>query len=524
MRRVRTALFILAVAACGKGGGGSAPAASSGSAVATAALVPDPMKDALAAVAVTELAAGMHVDNLPQGPVVVITDKAIVVDGRAMVAIDNGVIDPVELEGGAAGIRISHLKAWADAWTKLPEAKDATVLIAAQSDVQAKLALSVLASFSAARQETFAFIVRTPDGPGAVPVQLPEAAPAAGIVPSANPEDQPIQMVLSVTPKQALLWSISGLEGTLSTPKLSLTPAAGGAWLSTVRDTLADVVNRRWGGGRARPDEQKTIIVMVDSSLATSDLVAAIAAVRHDAKGQPLYPDVLLSMGFELAPVADAKTPGEAGPPPKHDDEAVALEEEAARYAALLTAESSHDSLDGEMTRTRPGADLSAQIDEVARQSGRVEVGGGAGRGDRTPMVGTATGPRIDGVGGGSAGAADTTTPSGRVTIGGSTAMDDTSLTTDMILRKMMTAYMIGIKRCYKNGLKTDPSMRGKVVIGFTVNESGRSVNGEATGFDGAVDRCIESLVARWMFPRPKDADDEATEASFRITLTLTPD
>jgi hypothetical protein len=174
------------------------------------------------------------------------------------------------------------------------------------------------------------------------------------------------------------------------------------------------------------------------------------------------------------------------------------------------------------MSARRPGADLGAQIAAVRESGQQVAIGGGRGtRGDGSAMAGTGRGPQSVDIGSGSG--ADST-PSGRVAVGGSTAMDDTSLTTDMILRKVMSAYMAGLKRCYKNGLKTDPTMRGKVVIAFTVNESGRSVNGDATGFDGEVDRCIEGLVASWSFPRPKDVDGEATEASFRITLTLTPD
>jgi hypothetical protein len=333
--------------------------------------------------------------------------------------------------------------------------------------------------------------------------------------------------VLSVTPTRALLWSISGLEGTLAEPRLELTPAAGGAWLSTVRDTLADIANRRWGGGRPRPDAQKTIIVMVDTSLATSDLVAAIAAVRNDAKGLPLFPDVMLSTGFEAGPAATATSPDEP-PKPKHDSDALAIqEEEAARFAAALVGEGESGITEGDMSARRPGSDLGAQIAEVREGGSQVAVGGGAGRGTRGDVMigpGTGRGPRIDGPGDGSGSTAEATTPSGRVAFGASSALDDTSLTTDMILHKVMSVYMSGLKRCYKNALKMDPTLRGKVGINFTVNESGRSVNGDAMGFNDEVDRCIEGLVSSWVFPRPKDADGEATDASFRITLTLTPD
>ena len=85
-------------------------------------------------------------------------------------------------------------------------------------------------------------------------------------------------------------------------------------------------------------------------------------------------------------------------------------------------------------------------------------------------------------------------------------------------------AYMAGLKRCYKNYLKKDPTARGKLELALTVNETGRTINGKAKGLVPEVDDCVNGLMGSWRFPIPKDKDGEATEASFSITLQLVPD
>src|SRR5690348_8716966 len=102
--------------------------------------------------------------------------------------------------------------------------------------------------------------------------------------------------------------------------------------------------------------------------------------------------------------------------------------------------------------------------------------------------------------------------------------MDETNLTPDAVLAKIMAAYMPGIKRCYTQYLKKDASARGKVLLSFTVNETGRSTQGSAHGFSSEVDECIGGLMATWRFPIPKDKDGDATTAQFAITLQLVPD
>ena len=49
-------------------------------------------------------------------------------------------------------------------------------------------------------------------------------------------------------------------------------------------------------------------------------------------------------------------------------------------------------------------------------------------------------------------------------------------------------------------------------------------MSGAAKGFAPEVDACIQGLMATWRFPVPKDKDNEATDASFQITLQFVPE
>ncbi len=241
-------MALLLAAACGKGdkappaGGSAASGVASGAGVAKA-----PSAEVLRALAVTEVSATTRVDAVSAGPLVVVTDKSIVIDGMALAAVSGGAIEAASLDAASGHIR--PVKAWAESWATAARTTGAlpAVSIAITPGVPSSLLVQVLASFNAAGARDFGLIVRTPDGPGAVPLHLP-VAPAVPVVDGA----QPLQMILSMTPARALLWSMSGLEGTLGSPKLDLTPSAGGVWLATVRDDLADIVKKRWQG-KTRP-------------------------------------------------------------------------------------------------------------------------------------------------------------------------------------------------------------------------------------------------------------------------------
>jgi hypothetical protein len=161
-------------------------------------------------------------------------------------------------------------------------------------------------------------------------------------------------------------------------------------------------------------------------------------------------------------------------------------DEDMQAMVKILAAEA--DSLRGDMAIRRPGQDLADQIDNV-----------------RDSSSGTRNGP------------------SGRVTVSRKASVDDTSLTPDVVLRKLLPVYLPGIKRCYATYLKKDPSARGKMGLSFTVTEAGRAVSPKATGFVKEIDDCVAGLITSWRFPIPKKAG-KPTEASFVFDLHLVPD
>lgn len=233
---------------------------------------------------------------------------------------------------------------------------------------------------------------------------------------------------------------------------------------------------------------------------------------------------------------ADKPKGGESKPKPegggRSENDAVALQEESKAYADMLFSEDQAGTgFSGDMERRKPGSDLGKQLDEVAASGQQTAVGGGtADRGTRGggPRIGTGTGPAVTGPGGPTSADADgkgaEKVPTGRISVSDKKAFDESSLTPDAVLRKILGAYIGGLKRCHKDLLKTDPTARGKVKLAFTVNESGRTVSPKASGFNSSLDSCIEGLMGNWRFDVPKDGDGEPTEASFEIALQLVPE
>jgi hypothetical protein len=224
-------------------------------------------------------------------------------------------------------------------------------------------------------------------------------------------------------------------------------------------------------------------------------------------------------------------------PTPKKDDSAgrdekekisLKQQEDAKAMADLLTGEGPNGNSEGDMSRRRPGSDLNQQIAAVKEGGKEVAVGGGSGRGSREgdSRVGTGKGPNINGPGGTETAGGPKTehAPTGRINVSGKTGGEDTTLSPDAVLSKIQNAYMAGLKRCYKNYLVKDATARGKVTLSLTINETGRTVKGNASGFAEEVDQCITSQMGSWRFPIPKDKDNEATSADFAITLQLVPD
>jgi hypothetical protein len=316
---------------------------------------------------------------------------------------------------------------------------------------------------------------------------------------------------------------------------------------ASVRGTFAD---------RFEPQ----LIVILGSSILvhfTIVLLAFLGVFGERVRGDENMAEKAFELTFEPEkykielqdePVADAGSAGSAAQDPakpdkkpatqpakndgggRKDTEQVSMsEDDAAAFADKLTAEGPNGTDAGDMSKRRPGADLDAQIKNVTDGNKTVAVGGGAGRGTRgdgDPRVGTGTGPKIGTGGIESAGGGKQTEkgPAGRISVSSKQAFDESSLTPDIVLAKIQSVYMAGLKRCYKNYLNKDASARGKVTLSFGVSASGNTTGGKAAGFADEVDTCIGSQMGGWRFPVPKDKDGEATDASFAITLQLVPD
>jgi biopolymer transport protein ExbD len=139
-----------------------------------------------------------------------------------------------------------------------------------------------------------------------------QTAPApATQAPSTNPDEQPLKLVISITLDRAILWSISGLEGTLTAPKqvFQRTGREGepcdGAYMCesnscdaatqrcvpsrddpapvfdyrALNNAMFEIANRRYFGKQRKPETYQAIL-MADGSIPYSTIVAVMSTMR----------------------------------------------------------------------------------------------------------------------------------------------------------------------------------------------------------------------------------------------------
>jgi len=150
-----------------------------------------------------------------------------------------------------------------------------------------------------------------------IDTQLPDKAPPSttAATPTPNPDDQPLKLIVSVTRDRMILWSISGLEGTVIAPK-AVFPRTGrdgescdGAFMcesgfcnETLRcgpapagrlpiaptpvfdfrglsNALFEVANRRYAG-KIRKRETYQIILQADGAIPYNTIASTMAAMR----------------------------------------------------------------------------------------------------------------------------------------------------------------------------------------------------------------------------------------------------
>lgn len=185
------------------------------------------------------------------------------------------------------------------------------------------------------------------------------------------------------------------------------------------------------------------------------------------------------------APVAAAPDASPKATPRVRDDQAVMLEEEAARFAAMLTAEG--EDVGGEPAR-RPGADLEAQLADVRESGAAVAIGGGGGGGA----------VRV--------GASEPVEPKVRVAFDLAEEGDD-PLYAQEVLGAARARYTPGIARCFRKA-----SFRGASTIAIVIAETG--VARPTVGDFGDATSCIAGQAKNWRFGRP----ESAAEIVLRVT------
>ena len=149
-----------------------------------------------------------------------------------------------------------------------------------------------------------------------IDTSLPDRAPPATTTqtnPNENPDEQPLKLVVSITRDRMMLWSISGLEGTLTAPKATFPrtgrdgePCDGNYMcesnfcLNTTQrcspspahevplpvfdyralsSTLFEIANRRYAGKQRKPDTYQ-IILMADGAIPYNTIASVMAAMR----------------------------------------------------------------------------------------------------------------------------------------------------------------------------------------------------------------------------------------------------
>ncbi|MFT3700488.1 MAG: biopolymer transporter ExbD [Kofleriaceae bacterium] len=152
-----------------------------------------------------------------------------------------------------------------------------------------------------------------------IDTQLPDKAPPSSTTqqPQTNPDNQPLKLIVSITRDRLVLWSISGLEGTLAQPK-AVFPRTGrdgdacdGAYMCEsgfcseqlkceppklaegaqpiqptpvfdfrgLSNALFEIANRRYTGKQRKADTYQ-IILQADGQIPYNTIASTMAALR----------------------------------------------------------------------------------------------------------------------------------------------------------------------------------------------------------------------------------------------------
>ena len=192
------------------------------------------------------------------------------------------------------------------------------------------------------------------------------------------------------------------------------------------------------------------------------------------------------------------------------DAKAAAMAAQAdAMQMQMLASLNGGSAVQGALNRSDiPPVDLSgaaASSAGVAHGTGDLKIGGGGGAvqgGGKGPgLAGIGGGTKGDGTGSGAGEERKVAGPTGVANVGGSVASVPIS-DADRVIAGMRARF----RSCYQQGLNSDPSMSGKVVIVAKVGPNGEVSSADVsqnTGLSPTVASCIAGVVRRGTFSPP---------------------
>jgi len=160
---------------------------------------------------------------------------------------------------------------------------------------------------------------------GTINSALPEYAEGAAPTDTTpSPTDEPaLQLVVAVTKTEIQMFSLSGLEGSVTAPKLRIPATQAGLTYDFGKLTEAsrEIVKRRWGdrpvlsavNGKpacvvgtqtagleaCRPDKASEVFLIVDGDIPYQTVIATMDALREAPDGTVLFPGVIFSSGIQ---------------------------------------------------------------------------------------------------------------------------------------------------------------------------------------------------------------------------------
>ncbi len=88
------------------------------------------------------------------------------------------------------------------------------------------------------------------------------------------------------------------------------------------------------------------------------------------------------------------------------------------------------------------------------------------------------------------------------------------------IVHRLVRTRMGQFKYCYESGLKSNPKLTGEMVLGFTIDETGKpstATTEKSTLGGGPIERCVIDVIGRMVFP----SAGKATEAEMTMEFGL---